>query len=61
MITTADHDDCVAPAHSLQLLGSGSHWFSSVLIRIETKAGMALGSLPQTEEIADRCYLAHYA
>lgn len=59
MITTADHDDRVVPAHSfkfaaaLQTAHTGS---APVLIRIETKAGHGAGK-PTTkiiEEIADR-------
>ena len=59
MITTADHDDRVVPAHSfkfaaaLQKAHSGEN---PVLIRIETKAGHGAGK-PTTkiiEEIADK-------
>lgn len=59
MITTADHDDRVVPAHSfkfaaaLQTAHTGS---APVVIRIETKAGHGAGK-PTTkiiEEIADR-------
>ncbi len=65
MITTADHDDRVVPAHSfkfaaaLQTAHSGN---TPVLIRIETKAGHGAGK-PTTkiiDEIADRwSFLAH--
>ena len=59
LITTADHDDRVVPAHSfkfaagLQAAHSGPH---PVLIRIETKAGHGAGK-PTTkviEEIVDK-------
>ena len=59
LITTADHDDRVVPAHSfkfaaaLQMAHSGS---DPVLIRIETKAGHGAGK-PTTkviEEIVDK-------
>ncbi|MBE9041332.1 S9 family peptidase [Oscillatoriales cyanobacterium LEGE 11467] len=59
MITTADHDDRVVPAHSfkfaaaLQAAGEGGN---PLLIRIETKAGHGAGK-PTTktiEELADR-------
>jgi prolyl oligopeptidase len=59
LITTADHDDRVVPAHSfkfaaaLQEVQAGD---APVLIRIETKAGHGAGK-PTTkiiEEIADR-------
>jgi len=59
MITTADHDDRVVPAHSFKFaaaLQSGSHQFSTGTIRIETKAGHGAGK-PTTkiiEEVADR-------
>lgn len=59
MITTADHDDRVYPAHSfkfaaaLQEAQSGPH---PVLIRVETKAGHGAGkpTSKQIEEAADR-------
>jgi prolyl oligopeptidase len=58
MITTADHDDRVVPAHSfkfaaaLQEAHSGS---APVLIRIETKAGHGAGkpTSKRIEEAAD--------
>ncbi|MEB3210882.1 MAG: prolyl oligopeptidase family serine peptidase, partial [Leptolyngbyaceae bacterium] len=59
LITTADHDDRVVPAHSfkfaaaLQAAHAGN---SPVLIRIETKAGHGAGK-PTTkiiEEVADK-------
>ncbi|MBW4637138.1 MAG: prolyl oligopeptidase family serine peptidase [Gloeocapsa sp. UFS-A4-WI-NPMV-4B04] len=59
MITTADHDDRVVPAHSFKFAAAlqAAHTGSApVLIRIETKAGHGAGK-PTTktiEEIADR-------
>jgi prolyl oligopeptidase len=59
MITTADHDDRVVPAHSfkfaaaLQAAQSGD---APILIRIETKAGHGAGkpTTKQIEEASDR-------
>ncbi|MDY6939901.1 MAG: prolyl oligopeptidase family serine peptidase [Cyanobacteriota bacterium] len=59
MITTADHDDRVVPAHSfkfaaaLQAAGDGEN---PLLIRIETKAGHGAGkpTTKRIEELADR-------
>jgi prolyl oligopeptidase len=59
LVTTADHDDRVVPAHSfkfaatLQEVHSGD---SPVLIRIETKAGHGAGkpTTKQIEEAADK-------
>lgn len=59
MITTADHDDRVVPAHSFKFaaaLQAAHNGSAPVLIRIETKAGHGAGK-PTTktiEEIADR-------
>jgi prolyl oligopeptidase len=59
MITTADHDDRVVPAHSFKFAAAlqAAHTGSApVLIRIETKAGHGAGK-PTTkiiEEVADR-------
>ncbi len=59
MITTADHDDRVVPAHSFKFaaaLQSAHQGSNPVLIRIETKAGHGAGK-PTTkiiEEAADR-------
>jgi prolyl oligopeptidase len=59
MITTADHDDRVVPAHSFKFAAAlqAAHQGSKpVLIRIETKAGHGAGK-PTTkiiEEIADQ-------
>jgi prolyl oligopeptidase len=59
MITTADHDDRVVPAHSFkfaataQAAQAGSN---PVIIRIDTKAGHGAGkpTSKQIEEVADR-------
>jgi prolyl oligopeptidase len=59
MVTTADHDDRVVPAHSfkfastLQAAQGGS---APVIIRIDTKAGHGAGkpTAKQIEEVADR-------
>ncbi|ACB50455.1 prolyl endopeptidase [Crocosphaera subtropica ATCC 51142] len=59
MITTADHDDRVVPAHSFKFaaaLQKAHNGEKPVLIRIETKAGHGAGK-PTTkviEEIADK-------
>ena len=59
MITTADHDDRVVPAHSFKFaaaLQAAHAGDQPVLIRIETKAGHGAGK-PTTkviEEVADR-------
>ena len=59
MITTADHDDRVVPAHSFKFAAAlqAAHTGSApVLIRIETKAGHGAGkpTAKIIEEIADR-------
>ena len=59
MVTTADHDDRVVPAHSFkfaaaaQAAQAGS---APILIRIDTKAGHGAGkpTTKQIEEVADR-------
>lgn len=59
MITTADHDDRVVPAHSFKFaaaLQAAHEGRNPVLIRIETKAGHGAGK-PTTkiiEEVADK-------
>ena len=59
LITTADHDDRVVPAHSFKFaaaLQAAHAGDQPVLIRIETKAGHGAGK-PTTkviEEVADR-------
>jgi prolyl oligopeptidase len=59
MITTADHDDRVVPAHSFKFAAAlqASHQGEKpVLIRIETKAGHGAGKPTSKviEEIADK-------
>jgi prolyl oligopeptidase len=59
MVTTADHDDRVVPAHSFKFaatLQPAQQGDKPVLIRIETKAGHGAGK-PTTkviEEVADK-------
>jgi prolyl oligopeptidase len=65
MVTTADHDDRVVPAHSfkyaatLQAANTGN---APKLIRIETKAGHGAGKplSKQIEEWADMYAFAMY-
>ena len=65
MITTADHDDRVVPAHSFKFaaaLQAAHAGDNPVLIRIETKAGHGAGkpTAKQIEEAADKwTFLAH--
>ena len=65
MITTADHDDRVVPAHSFKFaaaLQSAHEGDNPVLIRIETKAGHGAGkpTTKQIEEATDKwAFLAH--
>ena len=59
MVTTADHDDRVVPAHSFKFaarLQETHHGANPVLIRIETKAGHGAGKPTSKliEEAADR-------
>jgi prolyl oligopeptidase len=59
MITTADHDDRVVPAHSFKFAAAaqaGQGGAAPILIRIETKAGHGAGkpTSKQIEEVADR-------
>lgn len=59
LITTADHDDRVVPAHSFKFAAALQHAQSGdspVLIRIETKAGHGAGkpTSKQIEELSDR-------
>jgi prolyl oligopeptidase len=59
LITTADHDDRVVPAHSFKFaaaLQAAQSCDNPVLIRIETKAGHGAGkpTTKQIEEAADR-------
>jgi prolyl oligopeptidase len=56
MITTADHDDRVVPAHSFKFaarLQEYQHGRNPVLIRIETKAGHGAGK-PTTKQIEEK-------
>jgi prolyl oligopeptidase len=59
LITTADHDDRVVPAHSFKFaaaIQAAQAGQAPVLIRIETKAGHGAGkpTTKQIEEVADR-------
>jgi prolyl oligopeptidase len=59
LITTADHDDRVVPAHSFKFaatLQAAQACDNPVLIRIETKAGHGAGkpTAKQIEEAADK-------
>ncbi len=65
LITTADHDDRVVPAHSFKFaaaLQAAHQGENPVLIRIETKAGHGAGkpTAKQIEEATDKwAFLAH--
>jgi prolyl oligopeptidase len=59
MVTTADHDDRVVPAHSFKFAAAAQAaqgGAAPVLIRIETKAGHGAGkpTSKQIEEVADK-------
>lgn len=59
LVTTADHDDRVVPAHSFKFLAALQAAHSGdrpVLIRVETKAGHGAGkpTAKVIEEIADK-------
>ena len=60
MITTADHDDRVVPAHSFKFAATAqadqAPGGAPILIRIESKAGHGAGkpTTKQIEEVADR-------
>jgi prolyl oligopeptidase len=59
MITTADHDDRVVPAHSFKFAATAQAaqaGCNPILIRIDTKAGHGAGkpTAKQIEEVADR-------
>jgi prolyl oligopeptidase len=59
MITTADHDDRVVPAHSFKFAATAQAdqaGGAPILIRIDTKAGHGAGkpTTKQIEEVADR-------
>ena len=63
LITTADHDDRVVPAHSFKFaatLQAATTWARPAYIRIETKAGHGFGKpiAKQIEEEADRLAFA---
>lgn len=59
MITTADHDDRVVPAHSFKFAATAQAAQAGgapILIRIDTKAGHGAGkpTTKQIDEVADR-------
>jgi prolyl oligopeptidase len=60
MITTADHDDRVVPAHSFKFAAAAqadqAQGGAPILIRIDSKAGHGAGkpTTKQIEEVADR-------
>ncbi|MBA4094454.1 MAG: S9 family peptidase, partial [Candidatus Accumulibacter sp.] len=59
MVTTADHDDRVVPAHSFKFAAAAQAaqaGCNPVLIRIDVKAGHGAGkpTTKQIEEVADR-------
>jgi prolyl oligopeptidase len=59
MVTTADHDDRVVPAHSFKFAATAQAaqaGCNPILIRIDTKAGHGAGkpTAKQIEEVADR-------
>jgi prolyl oligopeptidase len=59
MITTADHDDRVVPAHSFKFAAtaqSAQAGSAPVIIRIDTKAGHGAGkpTAKQIDEVTDR-------
>jgi len=66
MITTADHDDRVFPAHSFKLaaaLQKAQQGDKPVLIRIDTKAGHGAGKPTDKviDEVADRfAFMRHH-
>jgi len=65
MVTTADHDDRVVPAHSFKFaatLQEKQKGKNPILIRIETSAGHGAGTptSKQIEQIADRWAFAFY-
>ena len=65
MVTTADHDDRVVPAHSFQFaatLQNANTGSNPVLIRIETDAGHGAGTpiSKAIEQAADRYSFAWY-
>ena len=65
MITTADHDDRVVPAHSFKFAAELQHQQQGdapVLIRIETNAGHGAGksTTKQIQEVADKMSFMFY-
>jgi prolyl oligopeptidase len=59
MVTTADHDDRVVPAHSFKYAAAAQAaqaGAAPIIIRIDTKAGHGAGkpTTKQIEEVADR-------
>ncbi len=65
LVTTADHDDRVVPAHSFKYIATLQEKYKGkrpVMIRIETKAGHGAGKpiSMQIEEVADRWAFALY-
>jgi prolyl oligopeptidase len=65
LVTTADHDDRVVPAHSFKYTATLQENYSGsnpILIRIETKAGHGAGKpvSMQIEEVADKWAFTFY-
>ncbi len=65
LVTTADHDDRVVPAHSFKYIATLQNTYTGenpVLIRIETQAGHGAGkpTMKMIEEIADMYAFAFY-
>ena len=65
LVTTADHDDRVVPAHSFKFAATLQEHHAGanpVLIRIETDAGHGAGTpiSKQIEQLADRYSFAWY-
>jgi len=65
LVTTADHDDRVVPAHSFKYIATLQNKYKGenpVLIRIETQAGHGAGkpTMKMIEEIADVYSFAFY-
>jgi prolyl oligopeptidase len=65
MITTADHDDRVVPAHSFKFtatLQTNQKGTNPVLIRVETKAGHGAGMSTRQiiDELTDQWSFMYY-
>ena len=63
LVTTADHDDRVVPAHSFKFaaaLQAAQAGAAPVLIRIETKAGHGAGK-PTSKQIDERADVLAFA